>query len=160
MCSEQWDGLTLDSKFRTIRSYARIVSELYSCKFDQIGSLYFRESDVSQVRQSSQENYVIGPIAWGKMRSDIRRNLPIYDRGPWKSAKGWLEAALTDEIQFMSLAPEIAKTAHGDLSEEIQDLWPLAQRLYPQLLQRAAHVASDRWSNGPFFLSHADFSMP
>ncbi|KAF9068576.1 hypothetical protein BDP27DRAFT_1199271, partial [Rhodocollybia butyracea] len=41
MDSSLWENLSLDTKLRTIREYAKIIMELSKLKFKHIGSLYF-----------------------------------------------------------------------------------------------------------------------
>ncbi|OCH87099.1 hypothetical protein OBBRIDRAFT_782139 [Obba rivulosa] len=161
MWSQEWEDLDLDSKLRTVRSYAHIMVELSRHTFPKIGSLYFAPEDVSEtLTNNKQLAYEIGPIAWPKMCSDIRRTFPIYDRGPWTSARRWLSAAIEDELQLIRLAPDVSLDAYGALSEDIQARHAEALRVLPEMLNQVRNVTGDRWSNGPFYLAHADLSPP
>ncbi|EMD35730.1 hypothetical protein CERSUDRAFT_95959 [Gelatoporia subvermispora B] len=94
------------------------------------------------------------------MRSDIRRNFPVYNRGPWSSAGHWITAALEDELQLMQLRPDIAIEVHGLLDESIEESFPEARKYFTAMLREVPAVTDDPWSAGPLYLSHADLAPP
>ncbi|KIK69940.1 hypothetical protein GYMLUDRAFT_151706, partial [Collybiopsis luxurians FD-317 M1] len=153
MNSLLWEKLSLDAKLRTIRDYAKIVLELSRLKFDYIGSLYFTPGSAPPY------SYQLGPVAWCKHESGLRRKYCHYDRGPWKASASWLRAALSDEIAFMETMPQLAQSTYK-CRRDVDTRWRLALQVLPNLRDRVADVIEDpldRCRAGPFVLAHGDF---
>jgi hypothetical protein len=149
-----WEDLNVEVKLTAIRDYARIILELSRLQFNAIGSLYFKH------KTPPPNCFELGPIAWCKHESSARKNLPIYDRGPWNTSGQWLRAVLTDEIQFMEMRPDLAQTVHGHRIDG-GARWRLAQTILPQFRDRIADIIEDpldRCAGGPFVLAHMDLN--
>lgn len=147
---DAWQQSSLENKLIGIRDYARLVVELSRLRFDSIGSLY---------PGTTPGTVKTGPIAWSKFDTEHRRNLPIYDRGPWKSATAWLQASLTDTIQSMELIPDITRIAPIPTFDD-EDMWQSALTVLPQCLKLVPEVvdeASDPYP-GQFALAHMDLT--
>lgn len=145
-----WSELDMETKLTSIRHYAAMVLELSRLRFDSIGSLY---------PGATPGTVELGPMAWPKFETPYRRTLPIYDRGPWKSATAWLQASLTDTIQFMEMNPELARNAPIFTFKD-EKLWELAHTLLPRCLKLVPEIideASDPYP-GQFALAHMDFT--
>lgn len=154
MCGPTWENLELETKFKAIRHYARIVFELSCLHFDRIGSIYFKADT------APPHCFKIGPISWQKHESAARREHCTYDRGPWKTSGEWLRAALTGELEFMESLPDVAKSTYG-ISPDATARWKLAQGVLPAMVERLSDTILDpldRCANEPFILSHMDLS--
>ncbi|KAJ3988357.1 hypothetical protein F5890DRAFT_1550581 [Lentinula detonsa] len=136
MSSSVWEDLSLDTKLKTIRDYARIILELSKLKFDRIGSLYFTPG------AAPLYSYHLGPVAWCKPESEIRRKHGPYDRGPWKVSANWLRAALSEEINFMEKMPHLALSTYKCRTGDDRR-WRLAQQVLPRLRDRVADTIED-----------------
>lgn len=143
--------LDMEAQLRTVKSYAHIVSQLASLRFDTIGSLYF------DPRSKSGSQVQVGPISWAKGASKIRKTLPIYDRGPWKSAVDWLEASVRDEMQLLKLRPDLLCELVTSLT--LEEDRALAIRVYDAVFPRIRQIVSDPSSEAPFVLSHVDLTF-
>lgn len=154
MCGPAWETLDLETKFKAIRHYARIVCELSCLHFDCIGSIYFKPNT------PPPHCFRLGPIAWQKHESEAREKCCTYDRGPWKTSYAWLKAALSDELEFMQRLPELAKAKYGSHPDS-KHRWRLAQSVLPRMLDRLSDTIQDpldRCSREPFILAHMDLS--
>ncbi|TCD67816.1 hypothetical protein EIP91_011878 [Steccherinum ochraceum] len=149
-----WPQLSYDARVRVIQEYARVTSKLLQCQFPLIGSLHFGTDD---------SPIVLGDVSLRKMCADIRAEYEDYAswKGPWQDAAQWLKASLEDELQFMTKDSLKCQSWNDQvLVLDIDTIWPIAQRIIPELLNKwTPLVASDKWSKGPFYLGHADLSF-
>lgn len=152
MNGSPWEDLPMETKLVSIRDYARIVLELASLHFHAIGSIYIKPG------VPPPNCYRLGTVSWWKHESASRKRACTYDRGPWKTSGAWLRAALSDEMEFMSKMPEIARSTHR--RTDANETWRHAQKVLPRLYERITDIIDDpldRCAAGPFVLAHMDF---
>lgn len=148
---KKWSEGSPEMKRRTVRDYAKMVSELSKISFDRIGSLYFDSTRPGAVK--------VGPLCRAKSVASIRRSLPLYDRGPWKKSVEWVESYVKDELQLLVDYPDILVDASCTVVDFDTD-HPIACRVYKEFLDYIPEVVGTKGHDaGPFFLSHLDFGQ-
>ncbi|EFR00635.1 phosphotransferase enzyme family protein [Nannizzia gypsea CBS 118893] len=112
--SQTWDGLKIHDRSEIINDIVSIEQKLLSVTFDLYGSLYFAKDtfpgcqpakisgDITEeTKDAVRSQYVIGPTShrefWEKERAVMS-----LDRGPWKSASGYVESIARREIAWIS----------------------------------------------------------
>ncbi|EGE04025.1 phosphotransferase enzyme family protein [Trichophyton equinum CBS 127.97] len=112
--SQMWDEMKLHDRSEIIDDIVSIEQKLLSVTFGWYGSLYFAKDafpgcqpadisgDIAQgIKDEVRKQFVIGPTTrrefWEKERA-----LMNLDRGPWKSASGYVESIAHREIAWIS----------------------------------------------------------
>ncbi|EEQ34143.1 Phosphotransferase enzyme [Microsporum canis] len=112
--SELWNDLDLPSRRVIINDIISIEQKLLSVTFNLYGSLYFAKDtfpgcqtaeisgDIAQeIKDDVNIRFIIGPSAqrefWQKERAEMS-----LDRGPWKSAREYIEAIAHREMAWIS----------------------------------------------------------
>ncbi|EGC46551.1 phosphotransferase enzyme family protein [Histoplasma capsulatum var. duboisii H88] len=156
-----WEQMDLEEKKRIIDDIVTIEQKLLSFSFSFLGSLYFTcdsfpgceaaevLGDVpTTIKEDIKRRFVIGPTAirefWEKERS-----LLTIDRGPWKSAKEYVEAIAHREMAYMSkVSPSCAQVSGYVKLSQAQ----LSPQEHTQLLQRYLASISSLLPNDPDLL--------
>ncbi|KMP06014.1 hypothetical protein CIRG_05695 [Coccidioides immitis RMSCC 2394] len=121
--TEVWGDMELEDKKIIIEDIVALEQKLLSVSFSLLGSLYFAEdsfpgceaaevsSDVPiDLKDDVRRRFVIGPTALREFWENERSQLSI-DRGPWKSARDYVEAIAHREIAYISQYSSSAATS-------------------------------------------------
>ncbi|KAE8356748.1 hypothetical protein BDV28DRAFT_144869 [Aspergillus coremiiformis] len=143
-----WPQMSLEEKLRLAEELAHIFAQLWSQKFDRIGSLYIEERSLEAVQSCADDSNIfqtcfedlpsptfrIGPMVSMPFFVGRRCFLPS-NRGPFSSSKSWMKAQIRLELEYvitgqeiLQLSPELSpedinlKSSFIETLDEFQDV--------------------------------------
>ena len=149
VCVEDlFSSMTLFEQNMIIAAIARWMVELFSHRFDAIGSLTSAEGD-----------FKIGPVVMRPFYSDGRSKLTL-DRGPFKSAKAYYRACALRELD--SAKALFSQDAPASYQHELEDSRLTVERitgLLCDLTNRCQGLDEDDADMAPFSLDIHDIGL-
>lgn len=146
-----WNRMSLEAKLNLAESLGRIMSKLWSQKFDHIGSLYMKQRTLDAIEFSledlssfhtyfedvSSPSFKVGEMVSMPFFVGRRCFLPS-NRGPFKSSKRWMKAQIRLELQYVLTGQEILQLSPELCPEDIN-----LQSTFLETLEEFQNVCHD-----------------
>ncbi|KAF2010202.1 phosphotransferase enzyme family protein [Aaosphaeria arxii CBS 175.79] len=126
-----WDDLPLKFRCDILRQVVDIESRLLSVSFQQIGSLYFKDSNVpgcmpaaptagsQKIVDQISSRFCLGPIARREFWENERAHMSQH-QGPWTSASEYMVSVAQREMEWINLYGSSQLDSSLDVSKQFQ----------------------------------------